>query len=79
MSLEMTTVAVLAHHTHPLGACYLARQGQLFLAGRTPETARTYPNAQAIIDAYRDQAEAGTHWAWNLCYLAEDHLSPAPV
>lgn len=69
MSLE-----ILVHHTQPQGACYLARHASGYLAGRSPHTARPYPDAQAVYDAFKPLADQGLHWAWNLCYFAEDDI-----
>ncbi len=69
------TLEVLIQHAHPLGACYLARDGQAYLAGRSPESAKRFPDARAVYDAYRPWADEGLHWAWNLCYFVEDHIA----
>lgn len=69
------TITVLTHKIHPLGGYYLAQQDDgSYLAGRSPDSARTFENAQAVFDWFHEFAMDGSHWAWNICYEIEDYL-----
>ena len=65
---------VIFEHAHPAGACYLARVGDRFVAGRSERTAQGFASLQDVYDTFRPFADRGEHWAWNLCYFAADYL-----
>ncbi len=66
---------VIGSKEHPLGGFYLAKRADgVWLAGRTPDTAREFVSASAAYDWFHPQAVSGVHWAWNLCYLLEEHV-----
>lgn len=70
------TIEVLINHKNPIGACYLARtEDGVFLAGRSADCAKQYPDAQAVVDTFKPFADQGAHWAWNLCYFIEDYVA----
>ncbi len=62
---------VIESKEHPEGGCYLAREGQLWYAGRSLSTARAFQSVQAVVDAFLPLADTQV-WAWNICYLIED-------
>lgn len=67
---------IIGHKTHPLGGFYLAHCADgAWLAGTSEASARKFGSAQVAYDTFKPLSAEGCHWAWNLCYLLEDHLT----